>query len=102
MDYAHTPDALDKVLGSVRKHCHRIYGWFSVAVVIGILANVRKWGALQQWADHVIITDDNPRFENGLDIVNAILAGCKECIQSQINASKVEVLENMSKPYNTQ
>jgi UDP-N-acetylmuramoyl-L-alanyl-D-glutamate--2,6-diaminopimelate ligase len=30
----------------------------------------------EHWADHVVITDDNPRYENGLDIVNDILAGC--------------------------
>jgi UDP-N-acetylmuramoyl-L-alanyl-D-glutamate--2,6-diaminopimelate ligase len=38
------------------------------------------------WADHVVITDDNPRYENGLDIVNDILAGCK--------TAKIEVIQN--------
>ena len=33
------------------------------------------------------MTDDNPRFENGLDIVNAILAGCKD-------SHKIEVIQN--------
>jgi UDP-N-acetylmuramoyl-L-alanyl-D-glutamate--2,6-diaminopimelate ligase len=88
VDYAHTPDALDKVLGSVRKHCAQ-----DLWVVFGCGGNrdsgkrPQMGGCAEQWADHLIITDDNPRFENALDIVNAILAGCK-------NSDKVTVLQN--------
>ena len=81
VDYAHTPDALDKVLSSLRKHCQQ-----ALWVVFGCGGNRDKGKRPQmgriaeQWADHVIITDDNPRFENGLDIVNDILAGCRDSI----------------------
>ncbi|HSN23673.1 MAG TPA: UDP-N-acetylmuramoyl-L-alanyl-D-glutamate--2,6-diaminopimelate ligase, partial [Methylomicrobium sp.] len=77
VDYAHTPDALDKVLASVREHCPK-HLW----VVFGCGGNRDRgkrseMGArASQWADHIILTDDNPRFENGLDIVNDILTGC--------------------------
>jgi UDP-N-acetylmuramoyl-L-alanyl-D-glutamate--2,6-diaminopimelate ligase len=87
VDYAHTPDALDKVLSSMRKHCKQ-----DLWLVFGCGGNrdVGKrplMGKIAgQWADHVVITDDNPRYENGLDIVNAILAGC--------GSSKVEVIQN--------
>ena len=77
VDYAHTPDALDKVLSSLRKHCNQ-----DLWVVFGCGGN-RDSGKRSQmgkiaefWADHVVVTDDNPRYENGLDIVNDILAGC--------------------------
>jgi UDP-N-acetylmuramoyl-L-alanyl-D-glutamate--2,6-diaminopimelate ligase len=30
----------------------------------------------EQWADRVIVTDDNPRFENNSEIAKEILAGC--------------------------
>jgi UDP-N-acetylmuramoyl-L-alanyl-D-glutamate--2,6-diaminopimelate ligase len=86
VDYAHTPDALDKVLSSLRKHCKQ-----DLWVVFGCGGD-RDSGKRPQmgkiaehWADHVVITDDNPRYENGLKIVNDILAGCN---------SKVEVIRN--------
>jgi UDP-N-acetylmuramoyl-L-alanyl-D-glutamate--2,6-diaminopimelate ligase len=92
VDYAHTPDALDKVLSSLRKHCGQ-----ALWVVFGCGGN-RDTGKrpqmgciAEQWADHVIITDDNPRFENGRDIVNDILAGCS---QIGLSSGKVEVIQN--------
>ncbi|HEY5137910.1 MAG TPA: UDP-N-acetylmuramoyl-L-alanyl-D-glutamate--2,6-diaminopimelate ligase, partial [Methylococcales bacterium] len=94
VDYAHTPDALDKVLSSLRKHCGQ-----ALWVVFGCGGNRDKGKRSQmgriaeQWADHVIITDDNPRFENGLDIVNEILAGCRDAIDSG-SAGKIEVIQN--------
>jgi UDP-N-acetylmuramoyl-L-alanyl-D-glutamate--2,6-diaminopimelate ligase len=94
VDYAHTPDALDKVLSSLRKHCQQ-----ALWVVFGCGGDRDKGKRPQmgriaaQWADHVIITDDNPRFENGLDIVKDILAGCR-AITDRESAGKVEVIQN--------
>jgi UDP-N-acetylmuramoyl-L-alanyl-D-glutamate--2,6-diaminopimelate ligase len=94
VDYAHTPDALDKVLSSLRKHCQQ-----ALWVVFGCGGNRDKGKRPQmgriaeQWADHVIITDDNPRYENGLDIVEDILAGCSEKIDHD-STRKVEVIQN--------
>lgn len=88
VDYAHTPDALNKVLASVRKHCQQ-----DLWVVFGCGGNrdtgkrPQMGACAEQWADHVIITDDNPRFENSIDIVNAILSGCKD-------SHKITVLQN--------
>jgi UDP-N-acetylmuramoyl-L-alanyl-D-glutamate--2,6-diaminopimelate ligase len=94
VDYAHTPDALDKVLASLRKHCGQ-----ALWVVFGCGGNRDKGKRPQmgriaeQWADHVIITDDNPRFENGLDIVDDILAGCRAQIDRD-STRKIEVIQN--------
>jgi UDP-N-acetylmuramoyl-L-alanyl-D-glutamate--2,6-diaminopimelate ligase len=92
VDYAHTPDALDKVLSSVRKHCEK-----ALWLVFGCGGNRDKGKRPQmgsiavQRADHVVITDDNPRYENGRDIVDDILAGC---ITTGGQTVKVEVLQN--------
>jgi UDP-N-acetylmuramoyl-L-alanyl-D-glutamate--2,6-diaminopimelate ligase len=48
------------------------------------------------WADHVIITDDNPRYENALDIVNEILTGCED-INNPMTTRKVEVIQDRAK-----
>jgi UDP-N-acetylmuramoyl-L-alanyl-D-glutamate--2,6-diaminopimelate ligase len=92
VDYAHTPDALDKVLSSARKHCQH-----ALWVVFGCGGNRDKGKRPQmgriaeQKADYVIIADDNPRFENGIDIVNDILAGCSSFGR---NSGKVEVIQD--------
>lgn len=77
VDYAHTPDALEKVLLGVRKYSRQ-----KLSVVFGCGGNRDKgkraqMGAVaEKWADRVIITNDNPRFENPEQIIKDILAGC--------------------------
>lgn len=77
VDYAHTPDALDRVLRSLKSHCRG-----ALWVVFGC-GGERDRGkrplmgrAAQRWADHLVVTDDNPRREDGDSIVADILAGC--------------------------
>jgi UDP-N-acetylmuramoyl-L-alanyl-D-glutamate--2,6-diaminopimelate ligase len=77
IDYAHTPDALEKVLKSLRQHTQG-----SLSVVFGCGGN-RDSGKrpqmgriAEQYADHVYLTDDNPRFESNEEIMQAILSGC--------------------------
>jgi UDP-N-acetylmuramoyl-L-alanyl-D-glutamate--2,6-diaminopimelate ligase len=112
VDYAHTPDALDKVLSSMRKHCQQ-----ALWVVFGCGGN-RDAGKrpqmgriAEQWADHVVITDDNPRYENGADIVNDILAGCSATAKDGGSVAtgmepvrptaKVEVIQNREQAIQT-
>jgi UDP-N-acetylmuramoyl-L-alanyl-D-glutamate--2,6-diaminopimelate ligase len=77
VDYAHTPDALENVLQSLTEHRPS-----SLTVVFGCGGNRDQgkralMGAIaEKYADSVIITDDNPRFEDGEAIVLDILRGC--------------------------
>jgi UDP-N-acetylmuramoyl-L-alanyl-D-glutamate--2,6-diaminopimelate ligase len=78
VDYAHTPDALDNVLSGLKQQ-----GAGDLWVVFGCGGN-RDTGKrplmgqiAEQWADHVVVTDDNPRFEDSHAIANDILAGCR-------------------------
>ncbi|MGR8941219.1 MAG: UDP-N-acetylmuramoyl-L-alanyl-D-glutamate--2,6-diaminopimelate ligase, partial [Gammaproteobacteria bacterium] len=79
VDYAHTPDALEKVLASVRQHCPK-HLW----VVFGCGGNRDRGKRAEmgtiasRWADHIILTDDNPRHESGQEIVDDILTGCRK------------------------
>ncbi len=77
VDYAHTPAALEKVLRSLRSHTKGRLG-----VVFGCGGN-RDRGkrpqmgrVAEEFADWVIVTDDNPRFESSEAIVQDILNGC--------------------------
>ncbi|HBA65113.1 MAG TPA: UDP-N-acetylmuramoyl-L-alanyl-D-glutamate--2,6-diaminopimelate ligase [Methylococcaceae bacterium] len=78
VDYAHTPDALDKVLMGLRKQCEK-----KLTIVFGCGGDRdegkrSQMGSIaQQWADRVILTDDNPRGEAPEMIVEAIMEGCR-------------------------
>ncbi len=78
VDYAHTPDALEKVLASVRKHCAQ-----DLWLVFGCGGNrdagkrAMMGACAERGADKIIVADDNPRFENSRDIIEAILSGCE-------------------------
>ncbi len=77
VDYAHTPDALENVLRTLQE----IPDKSSLSVVFGCGGNRDKtkrpeMGAIAaKYADRVIVTSDNPRFENPEDIIADIKAG---------------------------
>ena len=78
VDYAHTPDALENVLNAI----HEVLdGKGHVITVCGAGGNrdkgkrpIMAQEAVKQ-SDRVIITSDNPRFEEPQDIINDMLAG---------------------------
>jgi UDP-N-acetylmuramoyl-L-alanyl-D-glutamate--2,6-diaminopimelate ligase len=76
VDYAHTPDGLEKALRAARKHCA---GTLTCVFGCGGDRDGAKrpiMGAIaERLADRVVITDDNPRSEAGDAIVAAILGG---------------------------
>ena len=78
VDYAHTPDALVNVLEAIHEV---LRGRGQVITVVGAGGN-RDKGKRPLMAqesvkrsDKVIITSDNPRFEEPQDIINDMLAG---------------------------
>ncbi len=78
VDYAHTPDALTNVLDAIHDV---LKGKGKVITVVGAGGNRDKGKrpimakeSVRQ-SDKVIITSDNPRFEEPQDIINDMLAG---------------------------
>ena len=78
VDYAHTPDALENVLNTINEVLN---GKGKVITVCGAGGNRDKGKrpimaqAAVKLSDKVIITSDNPRFEEPQDIINDMLAG---------------------------
>jgi UDP-N-acetylmuramoyl-L-alanyl-D-glutamate--2,6-diaminopimelate ligase len=76
VDFAHTPDALAQALQTLRGHCAG-----KVVCVFGCGGDRdhgkrSEMGAIaNHLADHIIVTSDNPRDENPLAIIDAIVAG---------------------------
>jgi UDP-N-acetylmuramoyl-L-alanyl-D-glutamate--2,6-diaminopimelate ligase len=76
VDYAHTPDALEKSLRAARLHCR---GQLRVVFGCGGDRDAGKRPLMgriaAELADDLIVTDDNPRTEDPARIVADILAG---------------------------
>jgi UDP-N-acetylmuramoyl-L-alanyl-D-glutamate--2,6-diaminopimelate ligase len=76
VDYAHTPDALRKSLEAVRAHCSgEIHCVFGCGGDRDRGKRALMAATAEELADQVIVTDDNPRYEDGDRIVADILAG---------------------------
>ncbi|WP_413735253.1 UDP-N-acetylmuramoyl-L-alanyl-D-glutamate--2,6-diaminopimelate ligase [Sodalis sp. RH21] len=76
VDYAHTPDALEKALAAARLHCHgKLWCVFGCGGDRDKGKRPLMGGIAEQYADRVVITDDNPRGEAPMAIIDDILAG---------------------------
>lgn len=89
LDYSHSPDALENILGAIREF---IKGRLIVVFGCGGDRDQGKrpiMGAIAgKMADFSILTSDNPRAEDPLDILNAIEEGIKP------TGARYEVIEN--------
>lgn len=79
VDYAHTPDAVETALAAIRPHAAG-----RVIIIIGAGGDRDRnkrplmGAAAARGADHVIVTDDNPRTEDAASIRREILTGCQD------------------------
>ncbi len=78
VDYAHTPDALEKALHALQGHCEG-----NLWCIVGCGGDRDKGkrpmmaAIAEQYANNVVITDDNPRSESPEAIVADMVAGMK-------------------------
>jgi UDP-N-acetylmuramoyl-L-alanyl-D-glutamate--2,6-diaminopimelate ligase len=94
IDYAHTPDALEQALSSLRAHCRG-----ELICVFGC-GGERDRGKRPQMAaiaerlaDKVIVTDDNPRGEDGEAIVAAIMTGFDHSTTVSIERDRAKAIQ---------
>ncbi|EGW54670.1 UDP-N-acetylmuramoyl-L-alanyl-D-glutamate--2,6-diaminopimelate ligase [endosymbiont of Tevnia jerichonana (vent Tica)] len=93
VDYAHTPDALQKALEVLRGHCQG-----SLSVVFGCGGDRDRgkrpqMGAVaERLADRVILTDDNPRSEASETIIQQILSGMQQPDMVQVETDRAQAI----------
>jgi UDP-N-acetylmuramoyl-L-alanyl-D-glutamate--2,6-diaminopimelate ligase len=82
VDYAHTPDAIARVLSALRPHATgRLVIVFGAGGDRDAGKRPLMGAAAAAGADAVIVTDDNPRSENPALIRAAILASCPGALE---------------------
>jgi UDP-N-acetylmuramoyl-L-alanyl-D-glutamate--2,6-diaminopimelate ligase len=93
VDYAHTPDALGKVLEAARAHARgRVICVFGCGgdrdpgkrPLMGAIAEAA--------ADVVIVTDDNPRTEASATIIEQVLAGMRDASGAHVVADRGDAI----------
>lgn len=90
IDYAHTPDALEKALRSIPKQ-NQIYLVFGCGGDRDQTKRSEMGRIASALADYIIITDDNPRSELPSAIIKQILAGCDGQNVEIINDRKLAI-----------
>lgn len=76
IDFAHTPDGLEKALHAIRLHCEgELWCVFGCGGDRDRGKRPQMGEVASRLADHVIVTSDNPRTENAKAIIDDILVG---------------------------
>ena len=87
IDYAHTPDALEKTLAALRPIAEARGGQLICMFGCGGDRDATKrplMGAIaEKNADHVVITSDNPRSEDPLAIIDQVAAGFQDASKAR-------------------
>jgi len=85
VDYAHTPDALAKALRAARAHCRgRLHVVFGCGGERDAGKRPQMGAIAAQFADAIVLTDDNPRGESPQQIIAAILAGLPGGVHAEV------------------
>lgn len=94
VDYAHTPDALEKALRAVRAHCAgKLYCVFGCGGERDVGKRPIMGAIAEREADAVIVTDDNPRGEDGDAIVAGILGGMRDAARALVQRDRAAAIE---------
>lgn len=85
IDYAHTPDALEQVLGALQTHVRgRLFCLFGCGGDRDQGKRPLMGAVAERLADKVIVTDDNPRHESSEQIIQQVLSGMRHPEQASV------------------
>ena len=95
VDFAHTPDALEKALAQLQQMNHE-----KLICVFGCGGDRDKGkrplmgSVAAQYCDHLIVTDDNPRNENPKDITNEIISSVKGLVTHEVIHDRCDAIKS--------
>lgn len=93
IDYAHTPDALEKALAALRAHvAGRLICVFGCGGDRDRGKRPLMGRIVEQGADQIVVTDDNPRTESSLAIIDEIRAGIEHPQRAAVIADRAEAI----------
>ncbi len=95
VDYAHTPDALEKALSTLRSYCAgKLYCVFGCGGDRDVGKRAEMGAIAESLSDQVVLTNDNPRTESEEKIVENILEGIKEKSNVTIKYDRSDAIIN--------
>ncbi|MFH5924692.1 UDP-N-acetylmuramoyl-L-alanyl-D-glutamate--2,6-diaminopimelate ligase [Roseomonas xinghualingensis] len=94
VDFAHTADALERLLAALRPHAARLHVVFGAGGDRDPGKRPLMGAACAALADRVVVTDDNPRSEDPAAIRAAVLAACPGGIE--IGGREAAIAEAMA------
>ena len=98
VDYAHTPDALEQVLLTLKTHCRgRLYCVFGCGGERDKGKRSQMGAIAEQYADTIVLTNDNPRHEDPNAIIQDILSGIRKRNQIVIETDREKAITSTIK-----
>jgi UDP-N-acetylmuramoyl-L-alanyl-D-glutamate--2,6-diaminopimelate ligase len=95
VDFAHTPDALDQVLKTLRSLCQgRLHCVFGCGGDRDRSKRENMGKIAAKWADRILITNDNPRTEDPQVIAQAIREGCGDHCSVNIELNREKAIQS--------
>lgn len=93
VDYAHTPDALEKALQASRVHTQgKLVAVFGCGGDRDTGKRAEMAKIAEQFADRLVVTSDNPRTEDPESIIEMIVAGIKNTSDYQVMTDRREAI----------
>ncbi len=95
VDYAHTPDALEKALLTLRPYCNgQLHCVFGCGGDRDVGKRAQMGAIAEAFSDQIVLTDDNPRSERPEKIIEDILEGIKDKADVSIRHDRSDAITN--------
>ena len=94
IDYAHTPDALEKALQELKAYCRgKLICMFGCGGNRDAGKRVQMGMIAERLANQIILTDDNPRYEDPDQIISGIQRGIKNHNNVIVERNRAKAIE---------